>query len=68
MGTSYNVMSASGDGSIRRWTNHGKPVGKAWHSDGVAVISLALSPDETPVVSGSADGRLRLEHKGEKHG
>jgi WD40 repeat protein len=53
-------MSASEDGSIRRWTRNGKPVGKPWHSDGGSVGSIAVSPDETMAVSGSIDGRLRL--------
>jgi WD40 repeat protein len=59
VGTSYNVMSASGDGSIRQWTRDGKPVGKSWHSDG-GVKSLTVSADGTMAASGSADGRLRL--------
>jgi WD40 repeat protein len=52
-------MSASSDGSIRRWIRDG-PVGKPWRSDGVRVGSMAVCPDETMVVSGSSDGRLRL--------
>jgi len=60
VGTTYNVMSASGDGSIRQWTRDGNPVGKPWHSDGGGVKSLTVSPDGTMVVGGSADGRLRL--------
>jgi len=60
VGTSYNVLSASGDGSIRQWTSDGKSAGKPWHSDGGPVGSIAVSPDGTMVVSGSADGRLRL--------
>jgi len=58
--TDYKIMSASGDGSMRRWTRDGKPVGKPWHSDGGPVGPITVSPDGTMVVSGSADGRLRL--------
>ena len=54
VGTSYNVMSASGDGSICQWTRDGKQVGKPWHSDGGTVGSIAVSPDETMAASGSA--------------
>ena len=37
VGTSDNVMSASGDGSIRQWTREGKEVGQPWRIDGGAV-------------------------------
>jgi WD40 repeat protein len=60
VGTSYNIMSASFDGSIRQWIRDGEPVGEPWRSDGGGVASMAVCPDETMVVSGSADGRLRL--------
>jgi len=60
VGTSYSVLSASLDGSIRQWTRDGKPVGKPWHSDGRPVGSFAVSPDETTAASGSTDGTLRL--------
>ena len=60
MGTSYNVLSSSGDGSIRQWTRDGKPVGKPWHGGGGPVVSIAVSPDGTMAVSGSIDGRIRL--------
>ncbi|KAJ8580024.1 WD40 repeat-like protein [Rhizopogon salebrosus TDB-379] len=60
VGTGCNIMSASEDGSIRQWISDGKPVGELWRSDGVGVGSMAVCPDETMVVSGSADGRLRL--------
>ncbi|KAJ8590642.1 WD40 repeat-like protein, partial [Rhizopogon salebrosus TDB-379] len=53
-------MSASGDGSIRQWIRDGEPVGEPWKSDGGGVASMAVCPDQTMVVSGSADGRLRL--------
>ncbi|OAX31040.1 WD40 repeat-like protein [Rhizopogon vinicolor AM-OR11-026] len=58
--TSCNIMSTSEDGSICQWTVHGKLVGKPWDSDGEAVGSMALSPDGRMVVSGSANGRIRL--------
>ena len=58
--TSPNVISASGDGSIRQWRRDGKPVGKPWRGDGGPVGSLTVSPDGTIAASGSADGRLRL--------
>ncbi|KAJ8597767.1 WD40 repeat-like protein [Rhizopogon salebrosus TDB-379] len=60
VGTSCNVMSASEDGSICQWVRAGEPVGEPWRSDGRAVVSLAVSPDQTMVVSGSEDGKLRL--------
>ncbi|KAJ8589276.1 WD40 repeat-like protein, partial [Rhizopogon salebrosus TDB-379] len=60
VGTGCNMMSASEDGSIRQWIRDGEPVGEPWKSDGGAVMSLAVSPDQTKVVSGSVDGRLRL--------
>ena len=60
MGTSYNVMSASEDGSIRQWTRDREPVGEPWRGDGRPVVSLAVSPDATMVASGGADGRLRV--------
>ncbi|KAJ8597806.1 WD40 repeat-like protein [Rhizopogon salebrosus TDB-379] len=53
-------MSASSDGSIRRWSRDGVPIGVPWRSDGGAVGSMAVCPDKTMVVSGSLDGRLRL--------
>ncbi|KAG2065994.1 WD40 repeat-like protein [Suillus decipiens] len=53
-------MSTSNDGSIRQWTRDGEPVGKPWNNDGGELGSLAMSPDESMVLSGSADGRLRL--------
>ncbi|KAJ8582209.1 WD40 repeat-like protein [Rhizopogon salebrosus TDB-379] len=53
-------MSSSSDGSIRQWVRDGEPVGEPWRSDGAAVGSMAVCPDETMVVSGSADRRLRL--------
>ena len=60
MDTSYNLMSASFDGSIRQWTRDGKPVGKSWNNDGGGVTSVTSSPDGTMVASGSTDSRLRL--------
>ncbi|KAG2741891.1 WD40 repeat-like protein [Suillus brevipes Sb2] len=57
---SCNVMSASRDGSIRQWKKDGEAVGKPWYSDGGGIATMAVSPDDTMVVCGSADGRLRL--------
>ncbi|KAJ8588425.1 WD40 repeat-like protein [Rhizopogon salebrosus TDB-379] len=59
-GTSCNIMSASSDGSIRQWIRDGEPVGEPWRSDGPEVASLAMCPDESMLVSGTTDGRLRL--------
>ncbi|KAG2740112.1 WD40 repeat-like protein [Suillus brevipes Sb2] len=56
---SSNLMSASSDGSIRQWKRDGEPVGKSWDGGG-AVESIAVHVDDTTVVSGSLDGRLRL--------
>ncbi|KAJ8582526.1 WD40 repeat-like protein [Rhizopogon salebrosus TDB-379] len=60
VGSGCNIMSASSDGSIRQWIRDGEPVGEPWESDGGGVTSMAVCPDQTMVVSGSADGRLRL--------
>src|SRR5882757_982123 len=60
VGTNYNVISASEDGSIRQWRRYGEQVGKPWRSDGGAVGSIASSLDETMVVIGSIDGRVQL--------
>ncbi|OAX31946.1 WD40 repeat-like protein [Rhizopogon vinicolor AM-OR11-026] len=59
---SYNVVSASSDGSIHQWRRYGEQVGNPWRSDGRAVASIAVPPDETMVVSGSNDGRVQLWH------
>jgi WD40 repeat protein len=60
LGTSCNIMSASEDGSIRQWIRDEEPVGEPWRSNGAEVVSMAVCPDESMVVSGSADGGLRL--------
>lgn len=60
LGSSCGIMSSSSDGSIHQWTKDGGPIGKPWVSDGGVVGSIGVSPDETMVVSGSADGRIRL--------
>ncbi|KAG2742051.1 WD40 repeat-like protein [Suillus brevipes Sb2] len=57
---SCNVMSSSEDGSIRQWKGDGEPVGKSWDGGGGGVQSIAVHLDDTAVVSGSLDGRLRL--------
>ncbi|OAX39333.1 WD40 repeat-like protein [Rhizopogon vinicolor AM-OR11-026] len=60
VGTSYNIVSTSSDGSIRQWKRYGEQVGKPWRSDGRVVGSIASSLDETMVVIGSIDGRVQL--------
>jgi WD40 repeat protein len=60
VGTGYNVMSASDDGSIRQWRINGELVGEPWEGDGGGIGAMSVSPDGTMVVSGSADGRVRL--------
>jgi WD40 repeat protein len=60
VGTGCNIMSASSDGSIRRWIKDGEPVGEPWGSGGRSVMSLAVSLDQTMIVSGRGDGRLWL--------
>lgn len=60
LGSNCSIMSSSSDGSIHRWTRDGEPIGKPWVSDGGVVGSIGVSPDESMVVSGSADGRIRL--------
>ncbi|KAJ8593339.1 WD40 repeat-like protein [Rhizopogon salebrosus TDB-379] len=60
VGTSYNLMSTSDDGSIRQWKRDGESVGEPWEGNGGAIGAMAVSPDETMVVSGSIDGRIRL--------
>ncbi|KAG2741897.1 WD40 repeat-like protein [Suillus brevipes Sb2] len=58
--TGGNIISAWDDGSIRQWKRDGEPVGKPWYGDGGWIGAMAVSPDETMVVCGNADGRLRL--------
>jgi WD40 repeat protein len=60
LGHQLHIMSASEDGSIRRWIRDGEPVGEPGRSNGAEVVSMAVCPDESMVVSGSADGGLRL--------
>jgi WD40 repeat protein len=60
VGTSHNVMSASDDGSIRQWRIDGEPAGEPWKGNGGGIAAMAVSPDETMVVSGRRDGRVRL--------
>ncbi|KAG2341988.1 WD40 repeat-like protein [Suillus weaverae] len=60
LGASCNVVSASDDGSIRQWKRGGELVGKPLESNGGGIGSMAVSLDETMVVCGSVDGRLRL--------
>ncbi|OAX32771.1 WD40 repeat-like protein [Rhizopogon vinicolor AM-OR11-026] len=55
-----HIMSTSIDGSIRQWTRDGEPIGKPWDSNGEAVGLMAVSPDQTMVVNGNADYRIRL--------
>ncbi|KAG2054086.1 WD40 repeat-like protein [Suillus hirtellus] len=60
LGNSGNIMSTSHDSSIRQWKRDGEPVGKPLNSDGRGIGSMVVSPDETMVVCGGGDGRLRL--------
>ncbi|KAG2059922.1 WD40 repeat-like protein [Suillus hirtellus] len=60
VGTSCNILSASDDSSIRQWKIDGQSVGKPLDSHKTPTGSVAVSPDDTMVVSGSTDGRLRL--------
>ncbi|OAX34210.1 WD40 repeat-like protein, partial [Rhizopogon vinicolor AM-OR11-026] len=64
VGASCNVVSASNDGSIRQWRKYGEVVGKPRRSDGGGVWSIAVSPDETMVVSGNASGIVQLWKEG----
>jgi WD40 repeat protein len=57
---SCNIMSVSSDGLIRQWKRDGEPIGKSCDGGGGAVQSIAVHLDDTTVVSGSEDGRLRL--------
>ncbi|KAG1803347.1 WD40-repeat-containing domain protein [Suillus subaureus] len=58
--TTCNILSASEDCSIRQWERDGEPAGKPLDSHGAQVCSMAVSPDETMVASGSPDGKIRL--------
>ncbi|KAG2340015.1 WD40 repeat-like protein [Suillus weaverae] len=60
LGTRCNVLSASDDCSIRQWKRDREPVGKPLDGNGTGICSLTASPDDTMVVSGNTDGRLRL--------
>jgi WD40 repeat protein len=59
LGTSEDIMSVS-DGSIRRWTRAGQPVGKPLNNEGGVVKRIAVSPDGLIVVGKCKDGRVRL--------
>lgn len=55
------IIACSYDGSLRIWDlKNGKQIGKGWRDGKSAVGSIALSPDEKTVVSGSKDGAVRL--------
>ncbi|KAG2751462.1 WD40 repeat-like protein [Suillus brevipes Sb2] len=58
--TSGDILSASSDGSIRQSAKDGGHLGKLWHGDSGMVISTALCPDESMLVSGSIDGKIQL--------
>ncbi|OAX31748.1 WD40 repeat-like protein [Rhizopogon vinicolor AM-OR11-026] len=60
VGATYNIVSASGDGSIRQWKRYGEQVEKPWRNDGGGVWVMAVSPEESMLVCGNADNRLRL--------
>jgi len=57
--TSEDIMSVS-DGSIRRWTRAGQPVGKPLNNEGGVVKKLAVSPDGLIAMGKCEDGRVRL--------
>lgn len=54
------ILSASSDRSIRQSAKDGGGGGKLWHGDSGMVISMALCPDETMLVSGNTDGKVQL--------
>ncbi|KAG2102279.1 WD40-repeat-containing domain protein [Suillus discolor] len=54
-------MTCSWDGSLRVWNlKSGKQIGDDWRDGETRVWTIALSPDEKKVVSGSDDGGVRL--------
>ncbi|KAG2054080.1 WD40 repeat-like protein, partial [Suillus hirtellus] len=57
---SGNIISASDDSSICQWKRDGEAVGNPLNSDGGWIGSMTVSPDETMIICGSADSRLRL--------
>jgi len=59
LGTSEDIMSVS-NGSIRRWTRTGQPVGKPFNNEGGVVERIAVSPDGLIVVGDCEDGEVRL--------
>jgi WD40 repeat protein len=58
--TSGDILSASSDCSIRQSATDGGHSGRLWHGDSGMVISIALCPDESMLVSGNIDGKIQL--------
>ncbi|KAG1900068.1 WD40-repeat-containing domain protein [Suillus fuscotomentosus] len=56
------IITCSEDGSIQvRKADTGEKVGESWTDEGSGGIhAMAVSPDQTEVVTGSQDGRIRL--------
>lgn len=56
------IITCSEDGSIQvRKADTGQKVGNSWTDEGSGGIhAMAVSPDQTEVVTGSQDGRIRL--------
>ncbi|HYT09834.1 MAG TPA: trypsin-like peptidase domain-containing protein, partial [Mycobacteriales bacterium] len=55
-----DVLSASWDGTVRRWSLGGGTSGEPWHGHFGAVRCLVVSPDGTLVATGGSDGTVRL--------
>jgi WD40 repeat protein len=54
-------MTCSHDDSMRVWdVERGKQIAEDWRDEGTEMNTIALSPDEKKVVSGSDDGAVRL--------
>ncbi|WP_390903805.1 nSTAND1 domain-containing NTPase [Trichothermofontia sichuanensis] len=53
-------LSASADGTLRRWDRDGHPIGHPFHGHTAAVTGVAISPDGHLIASGGWDGTLRL--------
>lgn len=57
----HQIMTCSGDGSLRVWNlDSGEQIGKDWRDGKSGIYAMALSPDEKKVACGSADGAVTL--------